>query len=245
MLGRALTAHIANGTRADVSNIYRDFVRQMQPAPVYLGLENLPANPRFLLAANHYQREGLWIAHAASAIAGALLERYGAGPPVRWVVTANWPRWRIVGRSIPSPGDWILPRVAHALWCYAVPFAGSNPAAAAASLRRLVNESERFEGPVGIFPEGAQATAGEPGPALPGAGRFLALMARRDWPVLPVGVGEDGRFVIRFGCLMPPAEIAAAADPGEAVMDRIRALCFVAHDFSRAGAGLKTGPKPG
>jgi hypothetical protein len=55
-------------------------------------------------------------------------------------------------------------------------------------------------------------------------GRFLTLMARRDWPVLPVGVSEQGRFVISFGEPLGPDLILAARDPGSLVMETIDAV---------------------
>ena len=33
-----------------------------------IGLDTLPANPSFVLAANHYQRKGLWILHPCSVV---------------------------------------------------------------------------------------------------------------------------------------------------------------------------------
>jgi 1-acyl-sn-glycerol-3-phosphate acyltransferase len=221
MLGKELTRPMARGERSDILNVYQGFVSKMDPPPVYRGIENLPESPRFIVAANHYQRQGLWIAHAAAAVGMALWNRYGCAPPVRWIVTGNWPRWKLGPLSLPSPGDIILPRVAHALWCHAVPFAGTDPQATAASLRRLVRKADDVLAPIGVFPEGAQATAGELRSALPGVGRFLTLMARRGWPVLPAGISEQGRFVIVFGEPLTPNLIAASRDAGALVMEAI------------------------
>lgn len=224
LLARELSGPILRKERADAGRIYRAIVARMNPPPLFEGLDNLPETPRFILAANHYERSGLWIAHIASALACAMSARYGAIPPIRWIVTANWPRWRVGPFAVRSPGDILLPRVAHAVWCYAVPFAGTNPTRSAQSLRRLVKDAGSLSSPVGIFPEGAGAKAGTPGPPLPGISRLLSLMAAKNWGVLPVGVSEAGRFVMRFGCLMPAHEIVESRDPAEEVMVRVRAL---------------------
>ena len=224
LLARTLTRPILRLERSDVASIYRAFVARMNPRPVYEGLDNLPAHTRFILAANHYQRKGLWIAHAASALACAMEDRYTGNPPIRYVVTANWPKWRIGPVTIPSPGDILLPRVAHAVWCYAVPFAGANPAATAGTLRRLIADARSLDCPIGLFPEGTEAVAGHIEPPLPGVGRFLSLMASRGWSVVPAAIFEAGGFVIRFGRELTPDTVRRHADPALHVMTRIASL---------------------
>lgn len=198
-----LTEHIRRGTRRDLDDFTRQVVARMQPPPLVEGLENLPADPRFVLAANHYQRKGLWILHPASALTQAVVLKYGPlSPPVRWLVTANWPRWRLGPFSFRSPGDLLLPRVAHALWAYPVSFHGADPAFTARSLRALLRELPQLGCPIGLFPEGAAGVAGRIGPALPGIDRLLRLVSR---PVVPALIGErDGRLVIRFGAPLEP-----------------------------------------
>lgn len=209
-----LALHIGRGTRRDLIDFTARVVARMQPPPVIEGLENLPADPRFVLAANHYQRRGLWILHPASVLTQAVVRRYGPlEPPVRWLVTANWPRWRIGPLSFRSPGDILLPRVAHALWAWPVSFHGTDPVFTALSLRRLLAELPHTACPMGIFPEGAAGVAGRIGPALPGVGRLLRKIGR---PVVPARIGEQARrLVVRFG-----APVAPEAD----VMQAIAAL---------------------
>lgn len=198
-----LTPHIRRGTRRDLADFTAQVVARMQPPPVIEGLENLPEDPRFVLAANHYQRKGLWILHPASVLTQAVVLEYGAlNPPVRWLVTANWPRWRFGPFSFRSPGDLILPRVAHVLWAYPVSFHGTDPAFTARSLRVLLRELPEIPCPIGIFPEGVAGVAGKIGPALPGIERLLRLLRR---PVVPALIGErDSRLVVRFGPPVPP-----------------------------------------
>ena len=153
-----LTGHIRRGSRTDVDAFTRDVVARMDPAPVYEGLEHLPPNPGFLLIANHYQRKGLWILHTASAITQGIRRHYGEGdPPVRWVVTANWPRWKF--------GRWsCLHRAMRAaarrapLHCYSIPFSGKDPGRTARALRgiRAWRAARAADWP---FPEGVAGSA--------------------------------------------------------------------------------------
>jgi hypothetical protein len=220
-----LTNHIRRGTSTNVDAFTRGVVARMDPPPVYEGLDRLPADPRFLLIANHYQREGLWILHSASAVTQAIRKHYGEqDPPVRWVVTANWPRWKVGPWSFPSPGDLILPRVANALHCYSIPFSGKDPKRTARSLRRILQEARTLTRPVGLFPEGVAGSAGKLTDPLPGVDRFVLQMARLGIPAVPCGISERGRFLIRFGSLVTAAELTHAEDPAREMMRRVAEL---------------------
>ncbi|MBK9170771.1 MAG: hypothetical protein IPM24_25400 [Bryobacterales bacterium] len=220
-----MTPHILNGTRESLDRFTRGVVDRMEPPPLWLGLDGLPESPRFVLVANHYQRKGLWILHTASVLTQGIRQRYGAGePPVRWIVTANWPPLRLGPLRAPNPGDLLLPRVAHALSCYPVAFAGANPARTARTVRRLLSDARAMERPVGLFPEGVAGVAGTVGRPLPGVDRLLRLLAERGLPVVPAGVSEAGRFVLRFGAAVAPEELLAAPDAAVLALDRVRAL---------------------
>lgn len=218
----ALTPHIGQRTRYSVRRFTEQSLECLQPAPVVDGLGNLPLEPRFILAANHYQREGLWILHPCSVITVALQRHYQLDdPPVRWVVTANWPPWKLGPLTIPSPGDWLLPRVAHALHCYPVSFAGTNPALTARSYRALLKDLDR---PLGLFPEGVHGTAFHEADPLPGVERLIQLLARKQWPVVPCRIREnEDRLHVHFREIVQPAELLAAGnDAARLVMNRIR-----------------------
>lgn len=220
-----LTGHIRRGSRTDVDAFTRDVVARMDPAPVYEGLEHLPPNPGFLLIANHYQRKGLWILHTASAITQGIRRHYGEGdPPVRWVVTANWPRWKFGRWSCPSPGDAVLPRVARALHCYSIPFSGKDPGRTARALRGILSVARGLERPIGLFPEGVAGSAGTLSAALPGVDRFIRQLARSGMPAVPCGVSERGRLVIRFGAAATAAELMKAPDAASEMMARVERL---------------------
>lgn len=219
----SLWPHIAKGTRRNVDDFSGKIIAKMNPGPIFEGLEHLPASPRFLLLANHYQRKGLWIVHVASALTQAIADRYGRqiDPPVHWMVTANWPRLNIGPWSVASPGDIILPKVAHALSCFPVSFAGANPAYTAATIKKILRAEGTLKRPIGIFPEGVAGSAGQMHPPLPGVDRFIALMARRGWPAVPAGISESGRVVIRFGPPIEPTELMQVADASALLMSRI------------------------
>ncbi len=198
---------------------------QMKPPPVIHGTALLPASPRFLLAANHYEREGLWILHSASAVTQAIRRHYGPGdPPIRWLVTANWPPVRLGPIRFPSPGDWLLPKVADALSCYPVSFRGSNPGFTARSIRRLLKDARTLERPIGLFPEGVAGKAGQLADPLPGVERMIAQLARLGLPVVPCGISEAGGFVIRFGPAIDPAGLLSVPDAARLAMSRIADL---------------------
>ncbi len=224
-LVRGLTPYLIDRRPRNIVDFTARIVERMQPPPLIEGLDLLPPTPRFVLAANHYQRPGLWILHTAAVLSQALVQRYGpADPPVRWIVTANWPPIKLGPWKLASPGDWLLPRVAEVLQCYAVSFAGQNPAFTAASVRRVLKDARMADSAIGIFPEGVAGSAGQLTAPLPGVDRFLSHLARLGRPVVPCGVSEAGRFVIRFGATIPAAELAHHSDAAGLVMSRIAKL---------------------
>ena len=216
---------IVSGSRYSVDVFSREVVSLMRPPPRYENAENIPANPRFLLCANHYQRKGMWILHPASAITQAVRERLGpAEAPVRWVVTANWPRWQVGPWRLRNPGDWLLPRVAHALHCYPVSFVGADPMYTARSLRTLLQDARSLTEPIGLFPEGVAGTAGRIGEALPGVDRLIHLLARQQVPVLPVHIREEECLVMRFGPMIEAETLRKCPDAARLVMGQIAEL---------------------
>lgn len=217
-----LTEHIYNRTRRDVDDFTAQVVAGMKPLPRYSGLENIPADPRFLLVANHYQRKGLWILQPASAITQAVRSVIGPGnPPVHWIVTANWPPVRIGPWRFPSPGDRLLPRVAHALHCYAVSFAKHNPGFTATSIRRLLKDAPTLNRPVGLFPEGVAGEAGQLTEPLPGVERLIVKLNR---PAVPVAIHESDGLEFRFGPVVSREELAASPNAARLLMGRIGEL---------------------
>ena len=141
------------------------------------------------------------------------------------MVTANWPRIHFGPLSFQSPGDSLLPRVADALACYPVSFAGSNQAFTARSLRRILREAPRAGRPLGLFPEGVAGSAGVFSDPIPGVERLLTHLAKSAMPVVPVCISEaEGRLIFRIGSVITTAEIAAAPNAAKTVLASIQAL---------------------
>lgn len=212
--------------QANVDAFTAEVCRAIVPAPMVFGVEKLPANPTFVLAANHYQRKGLWILFPAAVLTQMVRQRYGAmDPPVRWMVTANWPRVRVGPLSFPSPGDILLPRVADALACYPVSFAGSNHAFTAGSIRRILREAPHANRPLGIFPEGVGGSAGALTKAIPGVDRLMSHLAKAGMPVVPVCISEShGQLAFRIGEVISVAEILRSDNAAELVLSHIATL---------------------
>jgi 1-acyl-sn-glycerol-3-phosphate acyltransferase len=221
-----LWPNILHRTPTSVDAFSAAITSRIHPEPLITGWENLPLSARFVLAANHYQRPGLWIMHAASVLTQAIRKHYGPGDPtVRWMVTANWPPIKLGPLRFRSPGDILLPRVADALACYPVSFAGANPAYTAHSIRRILREVPNLNRPLGVFPEGVAGFAGKLSDPLPGVARLVSLLAKRGLPLQPAGISEcQGRLTVRFGPAISCADLLAAPDAGLLAMQRIAVL---------------------
>ncbi len=220
-----LGPHIANGTQTSVDAFTAGICAEMSPPPAVTGWEELPESARFVLVANHFQRKGMWILHPAAVLTHAVRKHYGPGdPPIRWMVTANWPRLRLGPFSFASPGDLLLPRVAHVLACYPVSFAGSNHAFTARSIRRILREAPRENRPLGIFPEGVAGAAGKLTRPLPGVDRLIAHLAKAGLPVQPAAISESDRLIVRFGKTISPEELLRSGDAAQLAMNRIAEL---------------------
>ena len=222
-----LWPNILQRTPTSVDAFSASICARHQPAALISGFENLPASARFVLAANHYQRRGLWIMHPASVLTQAIRRHYGPGdPPVRWMVTANWPPIKVGPLRFRSPGDILLPRVADALACYPVSFAKTNPTYTARSLRRILREAPQLDRPLGIFPEGVAGTAGTLTEPISGVDRLLSHLAKHGLPVQPAGISEaEGRLTVRFGPTVSCAALLAAdRDAAKLTMQKIAEL---------------------
>lgn len=220
-----LGPQIANGTRTSVDAFSAGICAQMDPPPQIVDECNLPESARFVLVANHYQRKGMWILHPAAALTQAIRKHYGpTDPPVRWIVTANWPRVRLGLLSFPSPGDVLLPRVAEALACYPVSVARSNQAFTARTLRRILREAPNSTRPLGLFPEGIMGSAGKLSQPLPGIERLLGYLAKAGLPVMPAGITEHNRLIIRFGRLITAEQLLNADNAAVLAMQKLAEL---------------------
>jgi 1-acyl-sn-glycerol-3-phosphate acyltransferase len=221
-----LGPNIAKRIPTSVDAFSAGICAKIKPEPLVSGWEHLTPSARFVLVANHYQRRGLWILHPSAVLTQAIRKQYGPGdPPVRWIVTANWPRIGFGPFSFRSPGDILLPRVAEVLNCYPVSFAGSNQAFTARSIRRILREAPQSTRPLGLFPEGVAGAAGQLSEPIPGVARLMKHLAKAGMPVQPAGISEaDGRLVIRFGPTVSPQDLLAAADSAKLAMQHVGRL---------------------
>ena len=193
---------------------------RMNPPPVVQGVDEIPSAGAMMVAVNHYQRRGLWIAWTASAVTAAVAARRGGDPPIRWLVTGGlrWRQWEGKGGEVPLMRQ-LLRRVADVYGMTALPLSGSGRRAAA--LRAWLRFSEQGE-VLGVFPEGLagrHAALGRPEEGFDALARWLAAHAI---PIVPCGVTEvEGRLRVCFGSRV---YLTTEDAPGERVMEAIAAL---------------------
>ena len=197
------------------------------------GDEHIPVEGPFCIAANHYQRWGLWIGWEGGLLAAEVARRRPRNNDLRLVVIAN-SQLTLLGRSFTVPGTALLyERVARVWGMVPLPGGPGEAAGRARALRRLMSLALPRDGgegqPIGLFPEGELGSVDGLRPALPGVGAFFLLLGRRGVPALPAAMWEDDQgLVARFG---PPLVVTAEGSGPEAdraaarqVMRRIAAL---------------------
>ena len=163
---------------------------------------------------------------AYSALTQAIRQHYGPGdPPVRWLVTANWPSIRVGPLRFPSPAicsseSGRCARVlsgllrSHESHLYSAQLAQNFPRHAAS------------ESPFGHF-SGRRGRFGRP---IDGAdswrGTFADSLGEFGLPVQPVGTSEGkGRLMMRLGpTISCETLLSAREDAAKLTMQRIAAL---------------------
>jgi hypothetical protein len=174
-------------------------VEKIQPPLRVLGEENIPGAGPSLITFNHYFRPGFHAWWMALAIAARV--------PVEmhWVMTGEL---TFPGRWYSSPGRagsrWLLKRIAHMYRHTTMPPMPPRPrdveARARSVLEVLAFVRSQPDAILGLAPEGGDQPGGvlhlPPG----GVGRFVLLLAGQGFPILPVGVFEEGgEFCLSFG----------------------------------------------
>lgn len=198
-------------------------VARITPAPVLHGEQNIPGSGPVVLAVNHYQRAGLWIAWAGAVITDSVARRRGDDPPLHWLVTGGLHFSQSQGRGPQVPlARPLFKTVARCYQMAALPPSGS-PGRAVAVHRWLEWAAEGDA--LGIFPEGTQGRAGQLRQPEPGFDHLVRLLTRRAIPVLPVGICElAGAMQICFG---EPIAVGAGLpkrSPADEVMRAIALL---------------------
>jgi hypothetical protein len=170
----------------------------IEPAPLITGREHIPRSGPCVIAANHYQRRGLWIGWPGAVITSVVGAERDADPSVRWLVTGGLrmlQRWD-VGPEVPGTGS-LMTAVACAYGLVALPL--GSPKERRAAVRAWLATAERGD-VAGIFPEGVRGRADGLTVPKPAVGTLCRALAARRVPVLPVGVYEAAdRLHVAFG----------------------------------------------
>jgi len=144
----------------------------------------------WLIVCNHYSRPGFgawWIPLGIAAI---------VPHEMHWIVTAAW-RFDdpLRSRTVTPLSRWFLQRVSRVYGFTCMPPMPPHPqdiGQRARSVRAVLRFVETKPHPVlGLSPEGADSYYGDLQPPPRGMGRFAALLAKRNFHLLPIGVFEQ------------------------------------------------------
>ncbi len=160
------------------------------------GVEQVPREGPFALVVNHYNRPGLRPYHCGMAITAAIAG-WRPGTEIRWLIISEWHGRRLGPLPLPPAlYRWTFRRIARVYGVILMPPPDALAISRAAALRSALQSATRE--PIGLMPEGGGT--GVLRQPLPGSGLFLAALARRGVPLIPVGVWEEGdTLLIRFG----------------------------------------------
>lgn len=144
----------------------------------------------WLIVCNHYGRPGFGAWWIPMGIASIIPHE------IHWIVTAAW-RYDdpLRSRTITPLSRWFLRRVARVYGFTRMPPMPPHPqdvGQRARSVRAVLHFVETNAHPViGLSPEGADSFFGDLQAPPPGTGRFVALLAKRSFRFLPIGVFEE------------------------------------------------------
>jgi len=174
-------------------------IERLEPALRIYSRENIPQSGPCLVTFNHYYRPGFNAWWMALGIAASV--------PVEmhWVMTGEltFPgKWYAPLGSVGS--RWFLKRISriygHTTMPPMPPRLRDVEARARAVREALVYAKQHPNAILGLSPEGGDQPGGVLTWPASGVGRFVLLLARQGFPVLPVGVFEEnGNFCLRFG----------------------------------------------
>lgn len=190
--------YILRGERRSLAHDALYAVADMPVPPMVRGEEHIPDGGPLVVAANHYERPGLWMAWPALFVSHLLQER--TGRDVRWLAIQEWESFSLFGVAVPR--DVIRAVFERAFGTYgiiAMPPMDAPMAARAASMRATAREV-RAGAMVGLMPEATVGQTPELLEAREGVGTFLSLLTAGGARILPLGLyEEDDRLVAHFG----------------------------------------------
>ena len=203
----------------------RAMLRGAQPRPRVVGIEHMPREGACIVVMNHYERPGLRVWWCAALVGAALEAHRGGEPPVHWLITDRFERFRYFG--VPMPDRlmaWLLGKIggAYGLLLVAKP---DDEVRSRSSLLREAREILRAGAVLGITPEAASGCGQELAAAWPGSGAAVSWLSSGTTPLVPVAVrdDEDGAMVATFGA---PFTLERMSDEegARAVMGPVAAL---------------------
>jgi hypothetical protein len=188
------------GCRRSFRDDARAYLHALKPPAAVAG-RPLPdmTSGRWLILANHYHRDGFpswWIALAISALLPT---------EVLWTMSGEWTYPDRLRASVISPlTRWAFARIARCYGFVTMPPMPPRPweaSARARSVRRVLALADTSPDRIlALAPEGRDTPGGNLAAPAPGAGRFIALLTRRGYRPVPVGVFEaEGQLQVRFG----------------------------------------------
>ncbi len=174
-------------------------VARLMPPLRLLGKENIPVQGPCLITFNHYFRPGFNAWWMALALAAAV------PVDIHFVMTGEltWPgKWYApLGQA---GSRWLLHRFSRIYGFTSMPPMPpreKDVAQRARSVRSTLSFArEHPQAVLGLAPEGGDQPGGVLNWPSPGAGRFVLLLTKLGFPVLPAGVFEEnGEFYLHFG----------------------------------------------
>lgn len=215
-------------------------IARLQPPLRILGTEHIPARGPCLIATNHYARPGFqawWIALAVSAAVPV---------DIHWVMTAAWTYPDPLRSHVLTPISRIVfHRIASIYGFTPMPPMPPDPrdtvARTVAVRKVLAYAKETPNAIVALAPEGADAPGGtlEMPPA--GVGRFISLLVRAGFGVVPVGVYEErDTFCLRFGSTFQPLPPTGTPNGERDLRIRREVMQHIAHELPERLRGAFT-----
>ncbi len=191
-------------------------IPDMPLPPLVRGEDRIPLCGPMVIAANHYERPGMWMVWPAIFLARLIRERTGGD--THFVAIETWESLKLFGLEIPPPLIKFIFERSFQVWGVLAMAPPNAPASARARSMRATVCEVREGKIIAIMPEGTVGPTPELLPAREGVGLFLNLLNGTGAPILPVGIfEEEGRLVAQVG---EPLSLHAPRDLPKEERDR-------------------------